>query len=98
GLPGRAAAELSSARAQLAQVPDGTLDGTVTIKDGHYTRVAVDLHSLAVLSKDAEAMKGTVGTELVVDVNDRAAPITAPAGDQVVQLDTLADALVGPLL
>jgi len=98
GLPGPAAAELASARAQLAQVPDGTLDGTVTIKDGHYTRVAVDLHSLAVLSKDADAMKGTVGTELVVDVNDRATPITAPNGDQVVQLDTLADAMVGPLL
>ena len=58
-------------------IADKTVDGTVTLKDGHLTQLAVDLESFrqaaVKTSKDSLA-----GARLVMDVDDSASPVVAP--------------------
>lgn len=82
---------LTSARTQINMLPDGPVTGTVTTKDDHVTKVAVNLASIAALSKDAQAKKDITTSQLVLDVNDSAPAVQSPASNHVVQLDQLVD-------
>ncbi len=96
GLP--TGSSLASAKAKLSSVPDGTFDATVTVKGDHYTRASVDLHSVAALGTDARAKADTAGVELLADINDRAAALSAPAAGQVVALNSLVESLISELI
>ena len=85
---------LGQAKAAVARIPAGAVTGSVTIRKDHFTQVAVDLGSITALATDPEAKKVRTA-RLLVDVDDSAAAVTAPAADQVVQVDALADAVVG---
>lgn len=85
---------LSDAKDEIATLSDGTVDVSVTVKDDHYTKAALDLGSVAKLSDDAEAVKGLDGVVLVADIDDSASPVSAPAEGDTVDLAPL----VGTLL
>ncbi|TAK69690.1 MAG: hypothetical protein EPO13_07500 [Actinomycetota bacterium] len=88
-VPGLDAAAVPSAKADVAKIADGTVDGTLTITDGHLTRIAVDLHSLALLGDDRDAVAATDGVRLLVDVDDSAAAVSAPARGEVAPIDSI---------
>lgn len=58
-------------------VADGTAHGTITLKSGHLTQFAVDIESLRTLNPDA-GKTSLAGSFVVLDVDDAAAPVTAP--------------------
>lgn len=86
---------LSSARSQIAALPDSPVTGSVLVEKGHVRRAALDLAGVVALGTDAQA-KSTVKTaQLVVDVDDSAPSLAVPAADQVVQVDPLVDLALG---
>lgn len=58
-------------------VADGTAHGTITLKDSHLKQVAVDVESLRLLAKDP-GKDSAAGVRLIVDIDDKAAQLTAP--------------------
>lgn len=85
---------LSDAKDEIATLGDGTVDVSVTVKDDHYTKAALDMGSVAKLGDDAEAAKDLDGVVLVADIDDSASPVSAPAEGDTVDLAPL----VGTLL
>lgn len=71
-------------------VAAGEAHGTITLKDSHLTQVAVDVESLRLLSKDP-GKDSVAGVRVVVDVNDKAAEVTAPTDLTKVDLGALLD-------
>lgn len=95
-VPGTASS-LSDLKSGLSSLQDGTVDVVLTIKADHYASAVLDLPSLAKLSKDPAAVSGTAGAQLQVDFNDQAAAVTAPAADQVVDLNSLVESVLSQL-
>jgi len=89
----RSTSSLSGAKAALARMPAGDLTGTVTLSKGHVRQVALNLASLAALSKDRA--RKISSARLIVDVNDRAPSVRAPAIDQVLPVDALLGTALG---
>lgn len=74
------------------KIPAGTVDASITATDEHLTKLDLDLGSALSLANSPDA-KTITTAKLAVDVNDRAAPVTAPSLDQVVKADVWSDAL-----
>ncbi len=71
-------------------VADGTAQGTITLKSGHLTQVAVDIESIRTLDPEA-GKESLAGSRVVLDVNDHAGALTAPSGVSTVDLGALID-------
>lgn len=82
--------ELADAKAEIAKLPDSSVSGTVLLTGDHLKRVTVDLGDLAALSQDDDA-KALKTAKLVIDVDDSAPAIKAPANDDIVKVDALVD-------
>jgi hypothetical protein len=95
GLSG--ATPLSTEKAKVGSLSDGTVDLAVAINNDHYTRATMDLHSLALVSGDAAASKATEGVQAVVDINDHANGVSAPPASQTVSLNDLVKPLLSQL-
>jgi hypothetical protein len=89
GVPGMPS--VSDLKSQLSSMSDGAITATLTAKDGHYTQAALDLHSLAELSTDAQAKSSTDGVQLIADIDDSASAVTAPAAADSVSLNSLVE-------
>lgn len=76
GLPFTGMLDLSAADIDK-HVADGTAHGTITLKNSHLKQLTVDVESLRLLSTDP-GKDSAAGVRLVVDVDDHAAPLTAP--------------------
>lgn len=95
GLPGTSS--LARAKEQLGSMSDGTVDVTLTVKDGHYAQAALDAHSVAMLGSNPAAKVGTEGVQVLVDIDDQASGVSAPATGQVVDLNSLVAAALSEL-
>lgn len=92
GLPGTSS--LSGMKSEISSMSDGTVKAALTVKDGHYVQTTLDLHSVALLGTDAEAKAGTDGVELVADIDDSAASVSAPAAGDSVNLNSLVETML----
>lgn len=95
-VPGKASS-LSKMKSDLGSLQDGTVDVLLTVKADHYTSAVLDLQSVAKLGKDPKAVAETEGAQLRVDLDDRAAAVTAPAAGQVVDLNSLVQSVLSEL-
>lgn len=58
-------------------VADGTAHGTITLKDSHLKQIAIDVESIRLLATDP-GKDSAAGVRVVVDIDDKAAQLTAP--------------------
>lgn len=79
------------------KVTDGTAHGTITLKSGHLTQVAVDIESIRLLdpSEQGKASDSVAGSWFVVDVNDHATQVAAPTNVSKVDLGKIFSQLLG---
>lgn len=82
---------LDAMRAGVAKLPDTPVKGTLTVKDKHLEQAALDLASVVALGNDAESKQKITSARLLVDIDDAADTVSAPAANQSVQLDSLVD-------
>jgi hypothetical protein len=76
-------------------VTDGTAKGTITLKSGHLTQVAVDIESIRSLDPEAEATNSLAGSKVVLDIDDSAKAVSAPTEDlSSIDVKDLIDGLV----
>jgi hypothetical protein len=71
-------------------VADGTAKGTITLRSGHLTQLAVDIESIRTLNPDA-GKESLAGSRVVLDVNDDAGALTAPSGVSTIDLGAIID-------
>jgi hypothetical protein len=70
---------------KIEKLGDGTVDMSVTVTDDHLTEATLDLASAqGVLEPDSDV--DLTGAQLVVDINDAAEGVTAPAEGDVVDV------------
>jgi hypothetical protein len=74
-------------------VSDGTVHGTITLKNSHLKQFALDVESLRLLSKDP-GKDSAAGVRVVVDIDDTAAPVTAPTDLAKFDLGAIVDELL----
>jgi hypothetical protein len=74
-------------------VSDGTVHGTITLKNSHLKQFALDVESLRLLSKDP-GKDTAAGVRVVVDIDDTAAPVTAPTDLAKFDLGAIVDELL----
>ena len=96
GAPGFAALD-SLDTAKLDTLKDGTVNGTITLKKSHLTKITLDLASVQAVSPSKSGDVVTGGL-LVVDIDDSAAELTAPTDVSSTDLDKLFSELFSGLL
>lgn len=69
----------------VQEVPDGAVEGKVTLKDSHLTEVSLDLASIARLAPADEDTPDLTGTTVTLSVDDSADEVTVP--DDVSDVD-----------
>jgi hypothetical protein len=76
---------------KLSDMSGATVHTTLTIDHGHYTQLRVPLRDLFALDAHParnDPKPGDLGrSAIVLDVNDRVAPVTAPPSSQVSDVD-----------
>jgi hypothetical protein len=72
---------------------DGTAHGTISLKSGHLTQVAIDIESIRTLDpKESKTSKNSVtGASVIFDLDDSADQVTAPTDLSSVDLGALLD-------
>ncbi len=82
----------------LNDVSDATLSAKLTITRGHYTRLAVPIAGLAALDAHPAKPVPPLGkSAIVLDIDDSAAPVTAPANVSSFDIGALLDPIVKQL-
>ncbi|MCW2670093.1 MAG: hypothetical protein JWO27_1990 [Frankiales bacterium] len=93
GLPFASALQDVQASAIDKNIADGKVHGTITLADGHLTQVSLDLESIRALDPH-KSSDSLAGSSVVVDVDDSADQVTAPAdGVSSVDVKALVDDL-----
>lgn len=77
-------------------VKDGTINGTITLKNSHFTQFTLDLESVRTLDPE-DTGPSLKGGHVVFDVNDSAAEVTAPTDLSSFDIGELLDGFLSDL-
>ncbi len=75
--------------ALLAGLRPGAVEGTITLSNGHLSQIKLDLGSLKNVAPADATLPTLAGSAVTVDINDSAAPVTAPTDLSSVDLANL---------